>query len=201
MTAIDLPVRATALLLASIVAMALAANQNWQILSIAAAAMAAIVLFQHAFTVNNQIGTDRQSGSALPAAVAAGRANAQLIGTTYGWGGLAMLAVYMLSGLKWQHGWQYGSGMLLIALALHVYARMIAGSTSTFASPSALALSAYLALAQGIAAAIALAILILSGKLSTAKGDWAANHIFMAGGLAIVVVSFLAYATFRRLSR
>lgn len=198
MKAINLPVRATALLLAAIVAMVLAARQNWQVLSIAAATMAALVLIHRAFSINRKIGGQALSGTDLPAAVAASRINAQLIGTVYGWGGLAMLAVYMISGLKWQHGWQYGSGMLLIALALHAYAHMVAAPASPLATPHALTLSAMLVLAQAVAAAVALAILVASGKLATTKGDWAANHIFVAGGLAIVVVSVLAYATYRR---
>lgn len=202
MKSIDLPVRATALLLASIVAMAVCANMGWQALSIVAAAMAAIVLIHRAFTVNVQLGSTAPTASSAPATAAtAGRSNAQLIGTAYGWGGLAMLAVYMLSGLSWRHGWQYGSGMLLIALALFGYAGMIAAPSSPLAAPRALAFSAMLALAQGIAAALALVILVISGKLATAKGDWAANHIFVAGGLAIVVISVLAHTTYRRLSR
>ena len=49
------------------------------------------------------------------------------------------------------------------------------------------------------AASVALAIVFFSGKLRTPKDDWAANHIFVAGGLAIVVISLQAYATHRRL--
>jgi hypothetical protein len=89
--------------------------------------------------------------------------------------------------------------MLLIALGLYVLARKLADPSS--ASPRQMETSAYLALSQGIAASIALVILAASGKLQTAKDDWAANHIFVAGGLAIVVISFLAFATHRRLSR
>ncbi|HRY06963.1 MAG TPA: hypothetical protein P5114_07565 [Hyphomicrobiaceae bacterium] len=203
MKAIDLPVRASALLLASILAMALGANQNWQVLSMAAATMAAIVLIHRAFTVNGQFTSPTQAAAASPtqAAITAGRANAQLIGTTYGWGGLAMLAVYMFSGLHWRHGWQYGSGMLLIALCLFVYARNVSAPSSPLAKPRALALAALLSPVHGIAAALALLILVASGKLATSKGDWAANHIFVAGGLIVVVISVLSYATYRRLSR
>lgn len=202
MKAINLPVRATALLLATIVAMVVCANQGWRALSIVAAAAAAIVLMHRAFTVNGQFGGATPTANSAPTtASTAGRSNAQLVGAAYGWGGLAMLAVYMLSGLSWRHGWQYGSGMLLIALALFGYARMLAAPSSPMATPRALALVAMLALAQGIAAALALVILATSGKLATAKGDWAANHIFVAGGLAIVVISVLAYTTYRRLSQ
>ncbi len=201
MKAIALPVRATALLLVSILAMTVAASQGWKVLSVAAATLAALVLVQRAFVENRKFAATGNADSATSTAIAAGRINAQLIGTTYGWGGLAMLAVYLLSGLSWRHGWQYGSGMLLIALGLHVYARMIEAPASSLASPGALRLTAIFALLQGIAAAVALGILVASGKLVTPKGDWAANHIFVAGGLSIVVISFLAYATYRRLSR
>ncbi|MGE3428549.1 MAG: hypothetical protein AB7I44_17475 [Hyphomicrobiaceae bacterium] len=203
MQAFVVSARTAATLFGCIAAMTLAAAMDWRIVSMAAAAIAAMLFVYTAITENRRLERTgpTTTNTVTPAAIAAGRINAQLIGAVYNWGGLAMLTVYALSGIYWRHGWQYGLGMLLIALGLYNFARKISAPSSPLATPAALAISAMLALAQGIAAALALVILVASGKLATAKGDWAANHIFVAGGLAIVVISVLAYATHRRLSR
>jgi hypothetical protein len=99
-----------------------------------------------------------------------------------------MLGVYLLSGLKWQHGWQYGTGMALIALAALAYAR----------SPRWLDAVAIVVALQGAASAIGLAVLAGSGKLASVKSDWAANVIFVAGGVTIAILSVLAVAAHRR---
>lgn len=198
MQAIALPARTAAVLLSSIAAITLAAAMDWRIVSLAAATLAALTLIYTGTSENRRLAA---TTTGLAAGANAGRINAQLIGTVYGWGGLAMLAVYMLSGLAWRHGWQYGLGMLLIALGLHLFARSLVSPSSRFATPGALGLAAVLALAHGIAAALALVVLVVSGKLATLKQDWAANHIFVAGGIAAVTLSMLAFATYRRLPR
>ncbi len=183
------------ILACSIAGMTWAAAQSLHALSITAAAIATLALSVLAYELYANAHAQQPPVDLRQAA----RSNAMLMALAYGWGGAAMLAVYMLTHLHWRHGWQYGSGMLLIALGLYVLARKLADPSS--ASPRQMETSAYLALSQGIAASIALVILAASGKLQTAKDDWAANHIFVAGGLAIVVISFLAFATHRRLSR
>lgn len=184
-------------ILATAIAMTLAAHFGARGAAAAAAAMASAALIAAAVIANRSSG-EPQRDAALAVHAAE---NARLMSRTYNWGGLSMLLVYQLSGLKWQHGWQYGLGMVLIALALHVYARRLATPQSQLAERRALDATAYLALAQGIAAAVALVVLFASGKIGGPKNDWAANHIFVAGGLAIVVISFLAFATHRRLGR
>jgi hypothetical protein len=50
--------------------------------------------------------------------------------------------------------------------------------------------------AQAVSIVAALVYLIASGALDTQKGDWAANHVFVAGCLmigTISLVSLLAY--------
>ena len=103
-----------------------------------------------------------------------------------------MLAVYLLSGLKWQHGWQYGSGMVLVGAAILAYAQALRREGGYLASPAGLRLAYFANLAQGLAAAVAVVWLVSSGKLATTKGDWAANDIFLAGGAAIVVLVVIA---------
>jgi hypothetical protein len=114
--------------------------------------------------------------------------NAYLQALTWGAGAASMLGVYLLSGLRWQHGWQYGAGMALIALAALLYARQ----------PRWLNAVAGVVALQGAAAAIGLAVLAGSGKLASVKGDWAANIIFVAGGVAIAILSVMAVASHAR---
>ncbi|MCB1503478.1 MAG: hypothetical protein KDJ47_00740 [Hyphomicrobiaceae bacterium] len=191
----QMPIRLFAILAASIAGMTWAGWDGLRSASAIAAALAAIALAMVAQDINSHA----RDGTASIDAIVPARANAQLLGYTYGWGGLAMLAVYLLSGLSWRHGWQYGSGMLLIALGLIAYARHLNEQTDPKAASGTMDIMAIAALLQAIAASVALAIVFFSGKLRTPKDDWAANHIFVAGGLAIVVISLQAYATHRRL--
>jgi hypothetical protein len=136
-----------------------------------------------------------------PAALAlASRRNARLMAWTWGAGAISMLAVYLLSGLRWQHGWQYGLGMLLIAGLGFLYAVSLGAAGSVWRQPRYLNAVAMLAAAQGIAAIAGVMILVLSGKVASQRGDWAANIIFVTGGLAITVLSAIAVRTYARLS-
>ena len=116
------------------------------------------------------------------------RASAELMALTWSWGGVSLLLTYGPAGLKWQHGWQYGSAMLLIAGALAWHARRIVPGSSA-ATLFALEWGRKAAFAQGLACGIGLAWLIGSGKLDTVKGDWAANDVFLAGGFTLLVLS------------
>lgn len=119
----------------------------------------------------------------------------------YGWGAAALLSIYRFAPLHWQHGWQYGSGMLLICAALVTYLLLLEREHSPLAQLSALDRVVTLGAAQGLAAAGGIAYIIFSGKLSSPKGDWAANAVFLAGGVAIAWISYLALITHRDLKR
>lgn len=119
----------------------------------------------------------------------------------YAWAAAAMLAIYLGTNVRWQHGWQYGTIFALIALAHATYIKMLAARVPSVSAPSAVARAAQLALVQGTAAVLALTWMISIGKLSTSKGDWAANTIFVAGGVAIAVISAVIYRTHRHLMR
>ena len=134
--------------IASIAAMTWAGATDARVVSALAAALAALVLIVTAYNHNRPAAAD--TAPAAPNAIAA--TNARLMAAVYGWGGLAMLAVYLLSGLAWRHGWQYGSGMLLIAAGLLIYARQVTDLAAPLAKPGALALGANLALAQAVEA-------------------------------------------------
>ena len=51
---------------------------------------------------------------------------------------------------------------------------------------------------QGIAALVGVAILLLSGKVEAQGRDWAANVVFIAGGLALFALSAMAVLAERR---
>lgn len=123
--------------------------------------------------------------------------NAELLALTYGWGAGSLLVVYLLTTLRWQHGWQYGCGMGLIAVLLVGYARNMqarwtpqVGRTLSMAS-----------LAHGWAATAGVGWLVASGKLFSAKTDWAANIVFFCGGIMIVGISTMAVRTARLLNQ
>jgi hypothetical protein len=145
--------------------------------------------------------TDVSKLESRPLAAAAIRQTSIVTAALYAWGGAAMTLVYRFSGLHWQHGWQYGLAMLLIATGLAGYVHLLGDVRSSLNSDRAIDRVAKLAALQGIAVTFALAWLAGSGKLATTKGDWAANIIFVTGGLAIAMVSAVVTRTHHSLTR
>jgi cytochrome bd-type quinol oxidase subunit 1 len=121
--------------------------------------------------------------------------NALLLALGYAWGGLSLLSVYNLSVLKWQHGWQYGAGMLLIALAIWAMAL----TWRTRWSERTAATLQVVTLMHATAMTAALGWLVYSGKLITFKSDWAANVVFAGGGLLMVALNLISLRTARAL--
>lgn len=177
-------------LLVSIGGLVAGAANGQRLLAAAAAALGAAFLTLSALLLDASLA----DGDGLVPAVErkAARANAGLLAVGWGWAGVSMLAVYLLSGLRWQHGWQYGSGMLLVAALIAIYAGSLRHPESPLASPQALAGARWASILQAIAATAALVWLALSGKLATVKDDWAANDIFLAGGAAIVALGVIS---------
>lgn len=112
--------------------------------------------------------------------------NAHLAALLYVWGASAMFAVYSLSDLTWRHAWQYGLGMVIIGLGILAY---IARLKDEDYPPL------WLTIFHGLAAAGGLAFLIGTGKLQTVKSDWAANEVFLWGGIGIVILCVLSLMT------
>lgn len=129
------------------------------------------------------------------------RRNMRLTALVYAWGAAAMMAVYVIGDLKWRHGWQYGTAMALIAGALLWLVDRLGRPGNTLDTPRLFSCVVPLTLAHGLAAAGGIIFLVGSGKLSTVKGDWAANHIFLAGGLGVAALALIAARTHRRLAR
>lgn len=117
------------------------------------------------------------------------RRNTRLAALVYAWGAAAFFAIYGLTDIRWQHGFQYGTGAALIAAALLYYVqRLGAGGDNTPPAPA-------LNILHGLAVSAGLVFLIGSNKLATPKGDWPANYIFLFGGLAIVGLCYFAFIT------
>lgn len=140
----------------------------------------------------------------IPHQAAAARAvveSTRISALVYGWGATSLLTIYRFTPVHWQHGWQYGAGMLLICLGLVAYVFAFERDGSPLAQLPALDRIVTLGAAQGLAAAAGVGYLVLSGKLSSPKGDWPANAVFLTGGAAIVWISYLTVMTHRDLKR
>lgn len=144
---------------------------------------------------SNALAWNRDSPPSGDEGLEISRSNAGLMALMYAWGGVTLFAVYSLSGLWWWHSWQYALGMLGIAIGLTVYLRMLASPDGVLARPYLLDTAAVLALMQAAGAAGGLMFLVWYGKLASENVDWPANHVFVAGGVAIVVVSVAAAFT------
>lgn len=123
------------------------------------------------------------------------RRNTRLAALIYAWGAAAFFAIYGLTSVRWQHGFQYGTGAALIAAALLYYVHRM-GSDATSTPPSI-----GLTILHALAVTAGLVFLIGSDKLATPKGDWPANYIFLFGGLAIIGLCYFAFITQIRLRK
>ena len=133
------------------------------------------------------------------AAPVAAQRNARLMALAYAWGAAAMAGVYTLGGLRWYHAWQYGAGMALLGLIALGYGFDIGRAQEPASKRMQLLGGLQLTLVQAIATAAAVLYLLTSGKLMTTRPDWAANQIFLFGGLAIATLSAMAAHTQRKL--
>lgn len=188
-----------AVLAASVAGQVAAARAGAVGMTYFAAGVFTLAVLQYAFSINRAwwpagaVGVGPSPQSARPIMAAN---TADLIGLGYGWGGASLLGVYLLSGVRWQHGWEYGLGMVLIGALMIAWARSQRGATCPPGRFRALlALSAV----HGLAAIIGVGWLLVSGKAQSLKGDWAANVVFLLGGLLIAGVTAMGLKTARRL--
>ena len=124
--------------------------------------------------------------------------NTVLAALVYAWGATAMFAIYSLSGLAWRHWWQYGAGMALLACMALLCANYLAEGRGPLNRSTSLNVLMVVTAAQAVAVVVGLAYLVGSGKLQTEKADWAANHVFIAGGVAIMLISIVSLLAHRR---
>lgn len=166
-------------------------------LGFAAVAIEIAVGANRAFVANAKGALEENANAPLVAS----QQNARLMAVVYAWGAFAISAIYGLTELWWFHSWQYGSAMGLTAAALLGFAYLLGDRDSHFRSALSLDVSALLAMAQALGAAIGIGFLVASGKLLSEKPDWPANHVFLAGGLALIFISVTSTITHLRLRR
>jgi hypothetical protein len=112
----------------------------------------------------------------------------------YAWGAGSMQGLYLtpLTGLKWQHGWQYAAAMALLALASLAFERTLprpGPGGDVIGWRRRIRWAGPMAAAQALVAGIGAAALLVSGKLWSERADWAANRVFAALAVAILAVS------------
>lgn len=188
-------------IVASIATIVTGVQAGLPMLSWSAAALFCVTLVAIALDVNRLWWEDALAARAEDAPVLAALGNARILMIGYLWGALTLLAIYRLSGLRWQHGVQYAVAMTLMSALIHAYTHRLAQPESAFRRPRWLVAMTSLSLLQGAAALAGIAFLIGSGKIFSMKGDWAANQVFLAGGLAIAALSAIGALAQARLHR
>lgn len=189
-------------LAASVVVMAFAAGFRAHSASMLAAAVSLAVIAAAAAYINAPLWRPVAAGAASDLLLGSLRRNARLAALTYAWGSAALFAAYGLVGLKWQHGLQYATVLALFAGGHLWFVHDMGRATSWLRTPKGQDFGRLLGVLHGIAALGALCFLILSGKLlSSPKPDWLANHVFLAGLIAIVVICALGAVTQGRFAR
>lgn len=184
------------LLGASLVAFVFGTRSSSAMLAGGAAGLGAGAIGILAWIANDRLIRGDGTGSRLGRGA---EVNAAFMAVTYLWGGAMMLAGYGFSALVWRHWWQYGAGMILIGGVLALLSRGFARAKSSGRSDTIVELAYRATQTQLAAAVLGLLFLAGSGKLASAKPDWAANHVFLAGGLVIVALCIFAIRTHRRL--
>lgn len=188
-----------ATLVAALVAMYLATSALQKAEAATSAAAFAILLITAAIRTNSPLWRRGTANIATPPRQALWQTTL-LVMLAYLWCALAFYAVYLGTTLRWQHGWEYGSAMLLIAVGHAIYLWRLADPNASVATPRAIGRAVGLAALQAVAIACGLIWLIQSGKLSSVKGDWAANQLFLAGGFTVVCLSAIIVKTHAALS-
>lgn len=193
----SLPLLLTTLAVA-LIAMFLATSAAQKIEAAVAAAVFAIILITTAMRTNSPLWR-RPAVSGVTPRDALWQTT-QLIMLAYLWCALAFYAIYLGTTLHWQHGWEYGSAMLLVALGHAIYLWLLSDPNNAVSAPSAVERAVQLSTCQAIAIACGLIWLISSGKLSSIKGDWPANQLFLAGGFTVMCLSVIIIKTYSVLS-
>lgn len=170
-----------------------------------AAAVFALTAVAIAFIFGRQaVHWPRSEKAPLMPAFVALLQSSTLTAICYAWGAVAMQGVYStpITGLRWQHGWQYALAMALLAAASMVFARSLSTPLRS-ARPSGaerqLRWATPLAAAQAGVAGVGLAALVLSGKIFSSRADWAANRVFAALAIAILALSVASMVAQHRL--
>lgn len=191
------------LLVVTVLAMIIAARAGLSSVTSAFAAAFALAMVAASWRTNMDHWTTAAThGSASLEPLHAARRNARLAGLAYAWSALGMQGLYTtpLTGLKWQHGWQYATAFGLLSVAALAYTHL-SGSRNAATRQRLQRLAGPLSAAQATLAAAGLAFLVMSGTLQSRRADWAANVIFLYATLTIMVITAVALRTHVRLTR
>ncbi len=193
-----------ALLVATVLAMMIAARAGLTLATSTFAAAFAITLVAASWRTNvgHWSAAPLVPGTTTLEPIHAARRNARLTGLTYAWSALGMLGLYTtpLTGLRWQHGWQYATAFGLLSAGALAYTHL-SGSRNGALRQRLQKLAGPLSAIQATIAAGGLAFLVMSGKLQSARADWAANVIFLYAALTIMILGAVALRTHVRLTR
>lgn len=185
-------------IVASVAAMVSGIQSGLPLMSWLAAALFAIALVAVAIDINRPWWVLDVNQIAIDDAATAAMRNARLLAFCYMWGSLSLMVIYRMTSLRWQHGLQYAIGMAVIAWLIMNYVFLVMRPASFLRSQRAQSMAMWLALLHGAAALAGIVFLLVSGKIFSTKGDWAANQIFLTGGLAITALSVIsAYTQFK----
>ena len=192
-----------AILFATVIAMMMAARAGLTSAMNAFAAAFALALVAASWRTNAGLWTARsEQGTTALEPVHAARRNARLTGLAYAWSALGMQGLYTtpMTGLKWQHGWQYATAFGLLSVFALAYTHF-SGNHNTEMRRRLQKLAGPLDAVQATLAAGGLAFLVMSGTLQSKRADWAANIIFLYAALMIMILSAVALRTHIRLTR
>lgn len=188
---------AIALMAAGAIAMVLSAGPGRAGLSEAVAATTALLFAATAVWLHwpDVSGTGSGQGT-----LERTRNGAVVNAAVYGWAALSMAGMYYLTDLSWYHAYQYAIIFALAAGVTWLIARAVQGLRP--GEPErirrALSLLSPLAFAQGLGALGVAGALAWTGKLTAFRADWAANHVFFYGALALAAVSLSGLPGLRR---
>lgn len=174
----------------SVTMMVLGAGRGDRILPALSAGLFAALIVGTGLGINAPLWAKAKGGGyTLARLKSALRCNVWLAAVVYAWGASALFAMYSLAELNWRHPFQYATGACIFAAGLAIYGTRLGRKKNSGLPPLALTLL------HGGAAAGGLAFLVATGKLSTIKDDWAANEVFLWGGVAIVAICVMSILT------
>ncbi len=192
------------LLVVTVLAMMIAARAGLSSTTTAFGAVFAVAVVAASWRINvgHWAAASPARGTTSLEPLHAARRNARLTGLTYAWSALGMLGLYTtpLTGLKWQHGWQYATAFGLLSVLALAYTHL-SGTCDAARRERLQKLAGPLAALQATIAAAGLAFLVMSGTLQSKRADWAANIIFLYAALAIMILCAVALRTHIRLTR
>jgi len=184
---------AVVLSIAAAITAGMTATPMWQALCLAAASLVAAMRIWLCLAQNQSLRAggviDEMRAKGVSQRAHAAHINARSLASVFVWGALAIGAGYGLTELHWQHWWQYALAMLLLAIMTGIIAER---GRRGLSSDAELDLLTWVTAIQAVAAMVGLAFLIGSGKLWAGKPDWLANHVFLAGGVAVAAISIIA---------